>query len=207
MSVNVIQTPFACVTASDVRMTLYTIHGWRPTSVTIQPHSSATTDATPDMAVARRNQRDCGKSFLRHQPIPSQSARRMSALQIPTIASKDKCSSVFAGGRSSGGTESSPVTCVFVLHPTRNESSPGMPMPPLTPLDVHLPPRYSVTWVDVCCTHSIAANLIGWSLAMARAAESPTANWIGVAMHATVKGIRSPSRWMRSRRPRSIPVA
>ena len=41
---------------------------------------------------------------------------------------------------------------------------------------------YSVTCVEVCCTHSIAANLIGWSLAIARAAVSPTANWIGVAM-------------------------
>ena len=66
---------------------------------------------------------------------------------------------------------------------------------------------YSVTSVDVCCTHSIAANLTGWSLAIARAAVSPTANWIGVAMQATVSGISSPSRWMRSRRPRSIPTA
>ena len=38
---------------------------------------------------------------------------------------------------------------------------------------------YSVTCVAVCSTHSIAANLIGWSLAIARAAVSPTANWIG----------------------------
>src|SRR6266576_2176958 len=131
MSANVTHTPFACVTASDVR----------------------------------RNQRDCGKSLLRHQTTPSQSARTISALQMPTIASKDRCSIVFAGGRSSDGTESSPVTRVLVLHPTRNESSPGIPMPPLIPLDVHLPPRYSVTSVDVCCTHSIAANLIGWSFA------------------------------------------
>ena len=54
---------------------------------------------------------------------------------------------------------------------------------------------YSVTSVEVVCTHSIAANLIGWSLAIARAAVSPTANWIGVAMHATVSGISSPRRW------------
>src|SRR6476620_501185 len=66
---------------------------------------------------------------------------------------------------------------------------------------------YSVTWVEVFCTHSMPANLIGWSLAIARAAESPTANWIGVAMQATVSGIRRPRRWMRSRRPRSIPTA
>ena len=41
---------------------------------------------------------------------------------------------------------------------------------------------YSVTSVEVFCTHSIAANLIGWSSAIARAAVSPTANWIGVAI-------------------------
>src|SRR3954464_12680736 len=66
---------------------------------------------------------------------------------------------------------------------------------------------YSVTSVEVCCTHSMAANFTGWSEAIARAAESPTANWIGVAMHATVKGISRPRRWMRARRPRSIPTA
>ena len=54
---------------------------------------------------------------------------------------------------------------------------------------------YSVTCVDVVWTHSMAANLIGWSLAIARAAVSPTANWIGVTMQATVSGISSPSRW------------
>jgi hypothetical protein len=66
---------------------------------------------------------------------------------------------------------------------------------------------YSVTSVDVFWTHSMPANLIGWCSAIARAALSPTTNWIGVAMHATVNGISSPSRWMRSRRPRSIPTA
>ena len=46
-------------------------------------------------------------------------------MQMPTIVSKAQCSIVFAGGRSSGGTVSSPVTCVLVLQPTRNESKPG----------------------------------------------------------------------------------
>ena len=32
-----------------------------------------------------------------------------------------------------------PVTCVLVLKPTRNESNPGMPIPPLTPSDVQRP--------------------------------------------------------------------
>ena len=54
---------------------------------------------------------------------------------------------------------------------------------------------YSVTCVAVSCTHSMAANLIGWSLAIERAAVSPTANWIGARTHATVSGISRPSRW------------
>ena len=96
---------------------------------------------------------------------------------------------------------------MLVLQPTRNESNPGIPIPPFTPFDVHLPKMYSVTSVEVFCTHSIAANFTGWSFAIARAAVSPTMNWIGVRMHATVSGIRSPSRCRRSRRPRSIPTA
>jgi len=68
---NVIHTPLAPVTASLVRITSYTTHGWRPTSVTIQPHSSATTAATPDAATDRRNQRDRGMSRRRHQVHPS----------------------------------------------------------------------------------------------------------------------------------------
>src|SRR3954467_2686910 len=66
---------------------------------------------------------------------------------------------------------------------------------------------YSVTCVEVCCTHSIPANLIGWSLAIARAAVSPTANWTGVTMHARTSGIRRATRWERARRPRSMPTA
>ena len=101
---------------------------------------------------------------------------------------------MFAGGRSSGGTVSSPMTFVSVLKPTSHESRPGIPIPPLTPSDVQRPPRYSVTCVCVSCTHSIAANLIGWSFAIARAAVSPTANWIGVTITAIVSGISRPSR-------------
>src|SRR5207247_6172509 len=118
---------------------------------TIHPHSSATTAATPETAVARRNQRVCGKSLFRHQPRPSQSPRPISRVQIPTIVSKAQCSIVSAGGRSSDGTESIPVTRVLVLQPTRNDSKPGIPIPPLTPVEVHLPEMSSVTWVDVLC--------------------------------------------------------
>jgi hypothetical protein len=37
----------APVTACETRITSYTIHGWRPTSVVIQPAISATTDSGP----------------------------------------------------------------------------------------------------------------------------------------------------------------
>ena len=52
------------------------MYGCRPTSVTIQPHSSATTAAMPDTAVARRNQGDLGmsrlKSHVAAEPQPQQ---------------------------------------------------------------------------------------------------------------------------------------
>ena len=58
---------------------------------------------------------------------------------IPTIVSNAQCSIVLAGGRSSGGTVLRPITFVSVLHPTRNESKPGIPIPPLTPSGVQRP--------------------------------------------------------------------
>ena len=71
--------------------------------------------------------------------MPSHSPSRISTEQIPTIVSNAQCSIVFAGGRSSGGTVSSPMTSVSVLPPTRIESKPGIPMPPFTPSDVQRP--------------------------------------------------------------------
>ena len=82
---------------------------------------------------------------MRHQTNPNQSPSAIIAVPIPTIVSKAQCSIVFAGGRSSAGTESSPVTSVSVLKPTRNESRPGIPIPHLTPSSVQIPPMYSVT--------------------------------------------------------------
>jgi hypothetical protein len=78
-------------------------------------------------------------SRLRHQAIASQSPSAISAVQMPTMVSNAQWSIVFAGGRSSGGTVSRPVTWVSVLQPTRKESKPGMPMPPLTPSAVQRP--------------------------------------------------------------------
>ncbi len=87
--------------------------------MTIQPHQRATIAATPETATARRNQGVRGMSRRRHQTKASQAARPSSALPIPTIASKERWSRVLAGGRSSGGMSSSPVTSVSALKPTR----------------------------------------------------------------------------------------
>ena len=76
MNPNTNQMPLAGVTASDVRMKPLTIQGWRPTSVTIQPHSRATIAATPETATARRNHVVAGRSRFRHQTIANQTASR-----------------------------------------------------------------------------------------------------------------------------------
>ncbi len=81
----------------------------------------------------------CGMSRRRNHTMPSHSPSRMNTEQIPTMVSNAQCSIVFAGGRSSAGTVSRPVTCVSVLPPTRIESSPGIAMPPFTPSDVQRP--------------------------------------------------------------------
>src|SRR5436190_17427751 len=105
----------------------------------IQPHLSATTAAAPETAQARRNHFVRGMSRLRHQTDPNHAPSAIRIVQIPTIVSKAQCSIVFEGGLSLGGTESRPVTCVLVLKPTRNESKPAIPIPPLTPLGVQRP--------------------------------------------------------------------
>src|SRR5436305_10047302 len=105
----------------------------------IQPHSSATIPEMPESAHARRNHFVCGMSRRRHQTNPNHPPSAISIVQMPTIVSKHQCSIVLAGGRSLADTESSPVTCVLVLQPTRSESKPGMPIPPLTPVDVQRP--------------------------------------------------------------------
>ena len=58
-----------------------------PAEDEVGPIWAETIDATPDTATARRNHGVLGMSRLRHQAIPSQIPRRMSALQMPTMAS------------------------------------------------------------------------------------------------------------------------
>ena len=80
---------------------------------------------------------------------------------MPTIASKDRCSSVGAGGSSSSGIRSRPVTTVPVEKPTRNESRSGILIAPLTSPSISTPPRYSSWPGPVSVTYSMAANFAG----------------------------------------------
>lgn len=101
-----------------------------------------------------------------------------------------------AVGRSLAATDDRPVTLVSGLNPARIESSWGILMPPeIVPSGCRRPNMYSGTWVSVFQTISVAANLIGCLWKTARAAESPSMNWTGVRIAATVNGTVKPSRW------------
>lgn len=100
------------------------------------------------------------------------------------------------------------MTRVLGLNPARIESSWGIFRPPETvPSEWSRPNTYSGTWVSVFQTSSVAANLTGCLWKTDRAMASPSSNWIGVRIAATVNGSAKPSRWYRSRRPRSRPTA
>ena len=75
--------PLAPVTACDTRITLYTIHGWRPTSVVIQPAISATTDSGPAATTAASTQR--GTARRRNRRYSQTSPSKASRVPMPTI--------------------------------------------------------------------------------------------------------------------------
>ena len=81
-------SPAPGLTASLVRMTPYTIHGWRPTSVVVQPASMAIAAPTPARLAARRNHGERGRSRRRHQASSAQAPSSTSAVPMPTIRSK-----------------------------------------------------------------------------------------------------------------------
>jgi hypothetical protein len=64
--VRLVSTPPLVVAASAVGRSWYTTQGWRPTSVTIQPHSIATIAASPLTAPAAQNSRWGGSRRRRH---------------------------------------------------------------------------------------------------------------------------------------------
>ena len=85
---------------------------------------------------------------------------------------------------------------VPVLGSESHEASPGIVMPPETvPSSLSWPSSLSGTLLEVSGTRPMAANFTGWLWWTQRASESPTPIWIGMAIAATVNGIRNPSRW------------
>ena len=128
-AVRVPMTPPLVVAAWAVVMSWYTTHGWRPTSVTIQPHSIATSAAGPQSTASHQNQVCVGRPWRRRRTHRAHSPASSSRNASPTMASKDRWIRVSAGGRKAGATESSPVTRVEGLKPTRSESAYGIRRP------------------------------------------------------------------------------
>ena len=86
----------APVTAASTRITSYTIHGWRPTSVVIHPAISATTDNGPAATTERSNGRgkDPRRRNRRNKYTSPISASRV---PIPTIVWNEN-RTTFTGG-------------------------------------------------------------------------------------------------------------
>ena len=98
-AVRVSMTPPLVVAACAVVISWYTTHGWRPTSVTIQPHSIATSAAGPQAIPSHQNH-DCrGRPRRRRHTSRAHSPAASSKNASPTIASKDRWIRVSAGGR------------------------------------------------------------------------------------------------------------
>jgi hypothetical protein len=73
----------APVTACGTRCTSYTIHGWRPTSVVIQPAISATTDSGPAASTAHST--SLGRPRRRNRRYRYTSPSSASSVPMPTM--------------------------------------------------------------------------------------------------------------------------
>ena len=161
--------PVFAVAASSTFIISQTIHGWRPTSLTVQPASIATTARTPVLAATRRNHRLRGMSRRNIQLAHHQRVSRNSRVPRPTMMSHARCVTLTVRfvGRSSAGISLRPMTTVDVpvLGSDRIEARPGMGIPPVTsPSASRWPKRISGTSLLVSVTISIAANFAGCSL-------------------------------------------
>ncbi len=106
---NGTHSPGIGVTASDVRRIPFTTQGCRPTSVTIQPASTATSPSGPTNPSHRRKRRPVGSALRRHPRNPATTAVPASVMPAPTITWKARWVTS-TGGRSSSGKSSSPFT-------------------------------------------------------------------------------------------------
>jgi hypothetical protein len=112
---------------------------------------------------------------------------------MPTIAWKAK-RTTFTGGRSSGGTLSSPVTVAFGSWWARTDSSLGIRIAPVTSPSEYQPPMWNGAPSVVGPSPSSVASLTGWRSVTVRAAQSPTTTCTGAASAANVSGTTSPVR-------------
>jgi hypothetical protein len=96
------------VTASAVRSTLWTIQGWRPTSVTVHPASIASSPRGEASTTARRNGREANRRprSASHPPQSESTARRLPAATMTWNARW----TMATGGQRSSGNAVSPVT-------------------------------------------------------------------------------------------------
>ena len=119
------------VTASRVSSSPTTVQGWRPTSVTTQPASSAIRATTPATAAPRRNQRLLGRSRRRHQASPNQAARPSSRNDAATMIWKDRWTMLTRRslGRTAGGTASRPRIRVERSKPASSDAPSGTWIP------------------------------------------------------------------------------
>jgi hypothetical protein len=150
----------APVTAASTRITSYTIHGWRPTSVVIQPAISATTDRGP-LATTERSRsrgRDPRRRNRRNKYTRPISASRV---PIPTMVWNEN-RTTFTGGWSDSGTMFSPLTTAFGLWKASKDKSRGISMPQTTACPLYQPSRCSAAPRVVVARPSIAASLTGW---------------------------------------------
>src|SRR5580693_4431328 len=99
MMLRLASTPPLRVAAAAVVCSWYTTHGWRPTSVTTQPHSMATIAARPLTAPSSQNSRCDGSRRCRHHAYSAHSPASNSKNPRPTMASKHRWISHTTGGR------------------------------------------------------------------------------------------------------------
>ena len=95
------------MTASLVRSSPYTTHGWRPTSAVYQPASVAMKPLGKDRKVPHRNQRVVSSLPRQRSQWPNHDTASISS-PMPTMMRKPK-NGISTGGRSSRGKEVSPT--------------------------------------------------------------------------------------------------
>jgi hypothetical protein len=151
----------APVTAASTRITSYTIHGWRPTSVVIQPAISATTDSGPAATTETSSHQGNDERRRKNRRNRYTSPTSASRVPIPTMVWNENRTTL-TGGWSASGTIASPFTTAFGLWNASSDSSRGISIPHTTACPLYQPSRCSAAPRVVVARPSIAASLTGW---------------------------------------------